>query len=75
MVAPLAPMSVGDALVYRYRLIDETGADLGPLATKRADWQVGERLSRWHGEDLVVLNVVAAEVPSEVLGYLVVKPQ
>jgi hypothetical protein len=60
-------------LVYRYRLIDETGADLGPLASKRADWQPGERLSRWHGEELVVVTVVPVEAPSEVLAHLVVK--
>jgi hypothetical protein len=62
-------------LVYRCRLIDEAGANLGPLASKRAGWQAGERLSRWHGEDLVVVTVVATEMPAEVLAYLVVKPR
>ena len=32
-------------------------------------------LPAWGEWDLVVLNVFAAEVPSEVLGYPVVKPQ
>lgn len=57
----------------RYRLIDEDGNDLGPLASRRADWRVGERVSRWHGEELEVLNVVEAENHEGFSGYIVVR--
>ena len=48
-------------MTFRYRLIDEDGADLGPLASYRSEWQPGERLSRWHGERLEVVSVVEAD--------------
>jgi hypothetical protein len=57
----------------RYRLIDEDGNDLGPLPTRRADWRVGERVSRWHGEELEVSNVVEAEGHEGFSGYIVVR--
>lgn len=57
---------------FRYRLIDQDGNDLGPLATRRNDWQPGETVSRWHGEELEILNVVDAPVGDTVAGYIVV---
>jgi hypothetical protein len=58
---------------YRFRLLDETGNDLGPLATQREAWDAGDRLSRWHGDDLEVVRVVEAEDHDPFYGYLVVK--
>ena len=62
---------------YRYRLIDEQGNDLGLLASRRARWPVGavgERVSRWHGEELEVVNFVAANDGDGFHGYIVVAP-
>ena len=59
---------------FRYRLLDESGADLGPLASQRRDWSPGDRVARWHGEALVVLSVVEADEGDNVHGYLVVRP-
>ncbi len=62
-------------MTFRYRLIDENGADLGPLASHRAEWQPGERLSRWHGERLEVVSVVEVDEQTELFrAYLVVRP-
>ncbi len=58
---------------FRYRLIDETGDDLGPLASRRSEWQQGERLLRCHGEKLTVVRVVDAEDINEFRGYIVVR--
>ena len=60
-------------MTYRFRLLDETGRDLGPLSAHRDTWAVGERLSRWVGGDLEVVRVVAAEEHGPVQGYLIVK--
>lgn len=57
---------------FRYRLVDEAGHDLGPLASQRSVWNKGERLSRWHGDQLEVVNVVEAEEDEQFHGYLVV---
>ena len=59
---------------YRFRLIDEAGNDLGPLASRRGEWTPGERVSRWHGERLEIVNVVQTEDAGEIAGYIVVKP-
>jgi hypothetical protein len=58
---------------FRYRLLDESGNDLGPLATQRSVWSEGERLSRWHGDQLEVVNVVEAEEGDPFHGYLIVR--
>jgi hypothetical protein len=58
---------------YRFRLLDETGNDLGPLATQPDAWDAGDRLSRWHGDELEVVRVVEAEEHDPFHGYLVVK--
>ncbi len=61
-------------MLFRYRLLDEAGEDLGPFASRRSDWVVGDRLSRWHGEELVVVSVVEAEQHEGFAGYVVVRP-
>jgi hypothetical protein len=58
---------------FRFRLLDEAGDDLGPLATQRSTWCEGERLSRWHGDQLEVVSVVEAEEHDPFHGYLVVR--
>jgi hypothetical protein len=57
---------------FRFRLLDEAGDDLGPLATQRDNWAIGDRLSRWHGDELEVVRVVEAEEHDPFHGYLVV---
>ena len=44
-----------------------------PLATQRDAWDAGDRLSRWHGDDLEIVRVVEAEEHDPFHGYLVVK--
>jgi hypothetical protein len=62
-------------VTFRYRLIDEHGADLGPLASQRSEWRPGERLSRWHGETLEVVGVVDVDDEHRELfrAYIVVR--
>jgi hypothetical protein len=50
------------------------GNDLGPFATQRNDWTAGERVARWHGEELVVVAVTAADPTDPFVGYIVVQP-
>jgi hypothetical protein len=61
---------------YRYRLIDEQGTDLGPLASQRLDWHPGERLARSHEETLEVVRVVEVDDAHAELfrAYIVVRP-
>ena len=48
--------------MYRYRLIDaETGAELGPLVSRRLAFEPGESLARTGGERFELLKVVPAE--------------
>jgi hypothetical protein len=58
---------------FRYRLIDESGEDLGPLASKRSDWSPGEKLSRSNGESLLVVRVVPVEPQELFTAYLLVR--
>jgi hypothetical protein len=58
---------------YRFRLLDDAGNDLGPFASRRKDWMTGERLARWHGEQLEVVAVTAADQGDTIVGYLVVR--
>ena len=58
---------------HRYRLLDEAGNDLGPLASQRSAWNVGERVSRWHTDELEVVGVVEAEQHEPFNAYLVVR--
>jgi hypothetical protein len=59
---------------YRFRLLDDAGNDLGPFATRRNNWTRGERLARWHGEELEVVAVNPADPTDPVVGYIVVRP-
>jgi hypothetical protein len=59
---------------HRFRLVDEAGNDLGPLASRRSVWPAGERISRWHGEELEVISTVPADDAGELRGYIVVRP-
>lgn len=56
----------------KYRLLSETGKDLGPFRAGTPTWAPGDRIFR--GRDtLVVVRVTRAEDGDEVDGYLVVK--
>lgn len=57
---------------FRFRLMNEDGADLGPFATSEPNWSPGHRIQRGPGDALEVLRVVAAEEGDDVSGYLVV---
>jgi hypothetical protein len=59
---------------FRFRILDETGNDLGPFASRRNDWTSGERFARWHGESLEIVSVVEADPGDVVIGYIVVRP-
>jgi hypothetical protein len=59
---------------YRYRLIDQSGNDLGPFASRRETWVIGERLSRGNGGELEVVNFVQADDGDGFHGYVVVTP-
>ena len=61
------------AVPFRYRVIDEDGSDLGPLASQRGEWSSGDRLSRWHGEKLEVVSFVDAEEHEPFDGYIIVR--
>lgn len=58
---------------FRYRLIDEAGNDLGPLASRRSSWAAGERVTRRHGEQFVVLRVVDVSEEEGFHGFIVVR--
>lgn len=58
---------------FRYRLIDESGNDLGPLASRRGKWPAGERVTRLHGEELEVVNFVPTNDDAGFHGYVVVR--
>jgi hypothetical protein len=58
--------------VPRYRLLTETGEDLGPLHLSRGTWVPGERIDRGPTDSLTVVRVVPSEADDDVDGYLVV---
>ena len=58
--------------MYRYRLVDETGVELGPSASPRLVFHVGEELARTTGERYVIVNVVEPEYEG-FRAYLVVR--
>ena len=60
-------------MTYRFRLLDENGDDLGPLVSRRRLWSVGEQLSRWHGDQLRIINVIPAEDSDDFVAYLVLR--
>ena len=58
--------------VYRCRLIDVDGVDLGPFVTGSGDWRAGRIILR-PGADYEVTAVVEAEPGEGFSAYLVVK--
>lgn len=73
------PPHVGQAneseVTYRFRLLNEEGVDLGPLASRRNNWTVGETFSRFHGEKLTIIRIVATEPQDPFDAYLIVRQQ
>ena len=61
-------------VLFRYRLIDAEGADLGPFISKVSDWKPGDRIGRIKGEDMLITAVVEPEQDAGFLAYLVVMP-
>jgi hypothetical protein len=61
-------------VTYRFRLLNEAGEDLGPLAARRNSWAVGDKFSRFHGERLTIIRVVATEPHDPFDAYLIVRP-
>jgi hypothetical protein len=59
-------------MAFKFRLMREDGADLGPFATSEPDWSPGHRIHRGPGDAIEVLRVVAAEDGDDVDGCLVV---
>jgi hypothetical protein len=59
--------------MYRFRLIAENGADLGPFVSTRAVWLVGEQIARSPTDRFVVMNVVEPEEQANFRAYLVVR--
>ncbi len=55
-----------------YRLLTETGEDLGPFRAGTPTWAPGDRIHRGH-DTLEVVTVTAAEPVDDVDGYLVVR--
>ena len=47
--------------MYRYRLIDEGGSDLGPLISARLTFAVGEPITPRAGEQYEVVRLVEPE--------------
>lgn len=58
--------------VYRYRLIDGDGNDLGPFVTGSDDWQPGRIILR-PDADFKVTAVVRTEPGETFAAYLVVE--
>ena len=59
--------------MYRCRLIDENGVDLGPFVSTRNLWRAGEQISQGPTERYVVVNVVEPEPLARFVAYLVVR--
>ena len=58
----------------RFRLLTETGEDLGPLHASTSTWSAGDLITRRGGGSLTVVRVVISEAGDDVDGYLVVTP-
>ena len=59
-------------VVYRYRLIDRDGVDLGPFISGFDDWKPGRIILR-PGGDYEVTAVVEAEPGENFRAYLVIE--
>ena len=57
----------------RYRLIDESGEDLGRLHSATRSWSPGDLISPAHGGGFVVVNMTEAYDLDDVDAYLVVR--
>jgi hypothetical protein len=60
-------------MAFRFRLLDQDGADLGAFATSEPNWSAGHQIHRGPNDSLEVVRVVSAEEGDDVHGYLVVK--
>jgi hypothetical protein len=60
--------------LFRYRLIDVEGNDLGPFVTSESNWTPGNTIPRGSGDVLRVTAVVAPEYGQDFSAYLVVEP-
>ena len=58
--------------MYRYRLIDEDGADLGPLISPRVTFAIGQDIVRRAEERYEIVRIVEPENES-FHAYLVVR--
>lgn len=68
---PFRPRN-GVDVAFKFRLISEDGADLGPFVSSEPNWHAGHRIQRGPGDALEVLRVDAADDGDDVDGYLVV---
>jgi hypothetical protein len=59
--------------MYRYRLVDEEGVDLGPFVSARLTFGVGERIARTPTEAFKVVQIVEAELHDPFRAYLIVR--
>lgn len=59
--------------MFRFRLLDVDGNDLGPFATSEPNWQPGHRIQRGASDALEVVGVTWAAEGDVVAGYLIVK--
>jgi hypothetical protein len=60
--------------LYRYRLIDAEGNDLGPFVSSDSDVQAGRSIPNRAGKIWLVTAVVAPEQDNAFRAYLVVAP-
>jgi hypothetical protein len=61
-------------VLFRFRLLDPDGNDLGPFVSAESDWQPGRWLNRGTSGSLVVTAVIQAEGSAGYSAYLVVAP-
>jgi hypothetical protein len=64
-----------DALspMFRYRLVDRSGQDLGPFASRLEDWPAGARIALADGADYGVVAVEPAPAEATFRAYIVVE--
>ena len=59
----------------RYRLLSESGEDLGQFTSSAAVWRIGDLIPRGTFHTLEVVGVVQAESDEDdIVGSLIVKP-
>lgn len=62
-------------VIYRFRLLDLAGNDLGPFLSPEPDWQPGQLLPEGTGGPCLITAVVKAEAGSNFAAYLVVETE